>query len=84
MSQSDLVLSNLAILTARKPMTSAISKGHQRQHHRHFNQYANHRGEGRTWIQTKQRYGNGNGQLKEIAGADHARWSRYRVAQLHF
>ncbi|PZX11441.1 hypothetical protein LX82_01732 [Celeribacter halophilus] len=45
----------------RKTRTGAIGKGHQRQHHGHFDQNANHRGECRTGIQTKEADGHGNG-----------------------
>ena len=52
------------------PTSCSLDDGDHRQHHRHFDQHAHDRGEGRARLQAEQADRGGHGQLEEIGRAD--------------
>ncbi|MPM57633.1 hypothetical protein SDC9_104456 [bioreactor metagenome] len=66
------------------PVLRAVHDGDDGQHDGHFDQHADHGGQGCAGLQAEQADGGGHGQLEEVAGTDEGRGAGYAVLHAEF
>lgn len=77
------MLSFVSVLRFREPVYRLVGDFHEHQHHRHFDQHSDDRGQRHAGIEREQCNRHGDRQFEEVAGADHAGGSRHVMRQFH-